>query len=142
MTTALDSNVLIALWDRDADLNRAAQKALDEAQAIGALVISGAGYAELLALPARSESMLDAFFAETGIRIEWSLGERAWRAAGGAFQGYVRRRNKQKDALPRRILADFLIGAHAAVHGYRLLTLDQRLYRAAFPELELVGPPM
>jgi predicted nucleic acid-binding protein len=39
--------------------------------------------------------------------------------------------------LLRRILADFLIGAYAAVHRYRLLTLDQRLYRAAFPKREI-----
>jgi predicted nucleic acid-binding protein len=32
-------------------------------------------------------------------------------------------------------LADFLIGAHAAVNGYRLLTLDAGLYRASFPKL-------
>jgi hypothetical protein len=26
---------------------------------------------------------------------------------------------------------------HASVHRYRLFTLDQRLYRAAFPDLEV-----
>jgi predicted nucleic acid-binding protein len=45
---------------------------------------------------------------------------------------------QQRDTGPRRILADFLIGAHACERGYRLLTLDDRLYRAAFPDLALV----
>jgi predicted nucleic acid-binding protein len=31
-----------------------------------------------------------------------------------------------------------VIGAHAMQKGYRLLTLDDRLYQAAFPDLEIV----
>jgi predicted nucleic acid-binding protein len=37
----------------------------------------------------------------------------------------------------RRILTDFLIGAHAFVNGYKLLTLDARVYEAAFPRLAI-----
>lgn len=139
MTTAIDTNILIALWDTDPRLNTAVQKALDAAQARGALVIAGAVCAELLALPGRTEKMLDEFFGATGIRVEWQSSEQVWRAAGSAFQDYVKRRSTKKTELPRRILADFLIGAHAAIHSYRLLTLDQRLYRAAFPKLEIVA---
>ncbi|HEX3470271.1 MAG TPA: PIN domain-containing protein [Silvibacterium sp.] len=137
MTTIIDTNVLIALWDTDSQLNTAVQKALDSAQAQGALVVTGAVYAELLALPGRTEKMLDEFFSVTGIRVEWESSEQVWRMAGRTFQGYVGRRSAKKADLPRRILADFLIGAHAAVHRHRLLTLDQRLYRAAFPKLEI-----
>lgn len=139
MTTAIDTNVLVALWDTDAQLNTAAQKALDAAQERGSLVIFGAVYAELLALPGRTERMLDGFLEVTGIRVDWESREGIWRAAGRAFQNYVGRRNKNKDHLPRRILADFYIGAHASVNRYRLLTLDQRLYRAAFLELEIIS---
>jgi len=35
----------------------------------------------------------------------------------------------------RPILADFVIGAHAASNGCRLLTVDDRLYRSSFPTL-------
>ncbi len=55
----------------------------------------------------------DPFFRETGISIDWALDESVWRTADRAFQGYTARRRKQRDAGPRRILADFLIGAHA-----------------------------
>lgn len=140
MTTVIDTNILIALWDTDSQLNTAAQKALDSAQAQGALVVSGAVYAELLPLPGRTEKMLDEFFAATSIRVDWESSEQIWRMAGRAFQGYVRQRSTKKTELPRRILADFFIGAHAAVHRHRLLTLDQRaypLYRASFPKLEI-----
>ena len=41
-------------------------------------------------------------------------------------------------AQPRRILADFLIGAHALQNGYGLLTLDERFFHAAFPHLSLM----
>lgn len=138
MTTAIDTNVLVALWDTDARLNTAAQKALDSAQERGALVISGAVYAELLAFPGRTEDMLDEFVDVTAIRVDWESREEIWRVAGKAFQSYVDRRNRKKEELPRRILADFFIGAHASIHRYCLMTLDQRLYRAAFPKLEVV----
>jgi hypothetical protein len=139
VTTAIDTNVLVALWDTDARLNTAVQKALDAAQERGVLVISGAVYAELLALPGRTEKMLDEFVDITAIRVDWESRERIWRVAGKAFQSYVDRRNRKKEELPRRILADFFIGAHASEHRYRLMTLDQRLYRAAFPKLEIVS---
>jgi len=93
---------------------------------------------ELMAAPGRSESFLDSFFRETGISIDWALHESVWRTAGRAFQGYAARRRKQRDAGPRRILADFLIGAHALEGGHSLLTLDDHLYRTAFPRLAVV----
>jgi len=43
MVTAIDTNVLVALWDPDDSLNQAAQRSLDEALSRGTLVISAAG---------------------------------------------------------------------------------------------------
>jgi predicted nucleic acid-binding protein len=137
MTTAIDTNVIVALWDRDPSLSSAAQSALDAALGRGTLVTAATVFAELMAAPGRSESFLDSFFRETGINIDWALDESVWRRAGRAFQGYARRRRKQRDT-PRRILADFLIGAHALEGGHSLLTLDDRLHRTAFPSLTLV----
>ena len=137
MTTAIDSNILVALWDADDTLHRSARQLLEEASEAGQLVINGLAYAELLAAPGRSEEFLDRFCEETGIRIEWELKERVCREAGNAYQKYAERRRKQGTNGPRRILADFLIGAHALVSGYRLLTLDGRMYRASFPKLRV-----
>jgi predicted nucleic acid-binding protein len=120
MTTATNSNILVALWNEDDALNTLARKALDE-----------------LASPSRGEAFLDAFFRDTGMSVDWELGETIWRTAGRAFQRYVMRRAKQPGSGPRRILADFLIGAHALQNGFRLLTLDDRLYAAAFPRLAI-----
>jgi predicted nucleic acid-binding protein len=135
MTTAIDTNVIVALWDAEDPLHRVARAALDKAFNEGALVISGAVYAELMAAPGRTETFIDGFCEDTSIGVEWELGERVWRAAGAAFQNYTARRRKQRKAEPRRILADFLIGAHALVSGYKLLTLDARVYQSSFPKL-------
>lgn len=137
MITALDTNVLVALWDRNDTLNSAAQAALDDAFARGKLVISGAVFAELLAFQQRTETFLDQFLKDTGISVDWTTDESIWRVAGMAFQKYAKRRRKQKNG-PRRILADFLIGAHALEKGYRFLTLDDGIYPTAFPKLQIV----
>lgn len=138
MITALDTNVLVALWDRDDVLNSAALAALDNAFARGRLVISGAVFAELMAFPKRTQEFLDDFLGDTEITVDWNSSENIWRIAGKAFRGYSDRRRKRRSNEPRRILADFFIGAHAFENGYRLLTLDDRIYRAAFPKLEIV----
>lgn len=138
MTTAIDTNVLVALWNEDDALNTLARAALDAALSRGSLVISAPVFAELLAAPARNEKFLDSFCEETGISVDWELGETIWRAAGRAFQEHAGRQKKQRAAGPRRILADFLIGAHAMRRGYRLLTLDEGLYRTAFPRLSII----
>jgi len=137
MTTAIDTNVVIALWDTDAALSLAAQTALETAFRRGNLVAAAPVFAELLVAPGRTETFVNRFLEETGIAVEWILDEPIWRSAGRAFQAYAERRRKQRSPQPRRILADFLIGAHAEIRGYRLLTLDQGLYRAAFPKLSL-----
>ena len=139
MTTALDSNVLIAFWDADNTLNSLAQSALTASWNRGKLVVAAPVYAELLAFPSRTESFLDTFLKETGIAIEWEMDETVWRAAGRAFQIYAAQRRKGKGSGPRRILADFLIGAHALRNGYTLLTLDARLYKTAFPRLTIIN---
>jgi predicted nucleic acid-binding protein len=105
----------------------------------GPLVVSGPVYAELLGLPSRTQAILDEFFTVGGIQVDWRFEEAIWRAAGSGFQVYVRRRMAMDGQVPRRILTDFLIGAHALVRGFTLLTFDQRLYAAAFPELNILA---
>jgi predicted nucleic acid-binding protein len=137
MTTAVDTNVVIALWDKDSALSLAAQTALDMAFNRGTLLAAAPVFAELIAAPGRSETFVSSFFEETGIGVDWELPEQVWRLAGRAFQAYAERRRKQRDAGARRILVDFVIGAHALANGCRLLTLDDRLYRSSFPTLAI-----
>ena len=137
MITAIDTNVIVALWANDPALSLAAQTALEAAFRRGGLVVAAPVFAELIAAPERTEAFVSTLLEENGIAIDWNLDEPIWRAAGRAFQAYAERRRQQRDHGTRRILADFLIGAHAQVRGYRLLSLDERLYRAAFPTLKM-----
>jgi len=70
MTTAIDTNLIVALWDRDPGLSSAAQSAFDVAPERGTLVTTAAVFAELLAASGCSESFLDSFFRESGISID------------------------------------------------------------------------
>ena len=144
MTTAIDTNIIVALWDSDDTLHRPAREVLDAALARGSLVICGAVHAELIAAPGRTAAFVDRFCDATGIAVEWELGEKVWRAAGTAFQSYVARRRKLRNREAvlqgaqrshRRILTDFVIGAHAFTSNYTLLTLDAGIYQASFPKL-------
>lgn len=137
MTVALDTNVIVALWDATDALHPVARKALEAASSREALVMCGVVYAELVGAPGRTGAFVDRFCEEAGIAVEWELKERIWRKAGAAFQEYARRRKKQSGAEPQRLLADFLIGAHALENSYKLLTLDGGMYRRAFPGLKL-----
>ncbi len=47
MTTAIDSNISIALWNEDDSLNTLARSALDAALGRGSLIISAPVFAEL-----------------------------------------------------------------------------------------------
>jgi predicted nucleic acid-binding protein len=139
MTTSIDSNLISALWNSQDSGNVAAAKMLGQTRKQGNLVVVGPVYSELMAGPLRDEAALDEFFAETGIFIDWGVDEEIWREAGRAFRGYAQRRIRSRGGPPRRILVDFVVGAHAALRGYTLLTLDRRLYAAAFPKLRIIS---
>ena len=139
MITAIDTNVLIALWDTKDALNVAAQNALDSVYDSGKLVVSGMVFAELLSGPSRAEQMIEDFLTETEIMIDWTIDEPVWRSAAKAYQSYSTRRKKQKQKEPKRILTDFLVGAHAYERKFALLTLDNRIFKAAFPRLKVIS---
>jgi predicted nucleic acid-binding protein len=139
MNVALDTNIIVYTLAGAAETADAASRALEDASIRGGvLVISAPVYAELLALPDSSKSDLDAFIAEAKIRVDWSISERSWIAAGHAFAAYARRRRRHKLDGPRRIFADFIIGAHSVEVG-SLLTADPTFYRTNFPELRVLA---
>lgn len=92
MIMAVDTNVLVALWNSADALNFRAQSGLDIALNQGSLVIAAPVYAELLTEPQRTESFLDSFCAQTGILVDGELPEAVWRAAGRAYRHYAARR--------------------------------------------------
>jgi predicted nucleic acid-binding protein len=104
----------------------------------GSLVISPVVFAELLAYPRATEAYVHGFLEATGVVIDYKLEERVWAEAGLRFVSYAARRRQATGEGPRRLLADFLIGAHALVQAERLLTLDPKRYSQDFPELRLL----
>lgn len=137
MITAIDTNVLVALWEGEDGASGVLQKALENASEKGNLSICGAVFAELLASPRVTERFIEDFCSDAGISIDWSDSESIWKLSGTAYARYAKNRRRQKSGEPRRILTDFLIGAHAVCNGHSLLTLDTRIYRTAFPSLSL-----
>jgi len=135
--TAIDTNVISAIWSLEAPATRVVAQ-LGEAKMEGALVISPFVLAELLAYPGATETYVRGFLETTGVDIDLRLDEAIWTETGLRFAGYAARRRKSAGKGPRRLLADFLIGAHALVQADRLLTLDPKVYRQDFPELTLM----
>lgn len=137
MTTALDTNILSAVFNQEANAETLAW-ALLEAQRTGPLVICGATYAELLSNPNLPEATLVNALTLANVGVDWTLDEAIWRAAGQASKGYTVRRRSSGGDFPRRLLADFVIGAHASLRADALMTLDPQHYRLSFPDLKLI----
>jgi len=135
--TALDTNIVSALWSNEPGA-QAIAKRLSEVQYDGAILLSGVTYCELLAYPKATEAFVNEFCARTGIAIDFHLQDSVWTEAGRRFAKYANRRRKAKDGDPKRLLADFLVGAHALLQADRLMTRDERRYRQDCPELVLL----
>jgi hypothetical protein len=105
--------------------------AVEQAATEGSLVICDVAYAELWAAFA-SQRECDAFIDDLAIRIE-PLSRSASFVASRTWRVYRARGGKRT-----RILADFLIGAHAQEQTSRLLSRDRGFYREMFPSLKLL----
>ena len=114
---------------------------LEDAYAIGPLSVSPAVYAELVA-GGRAAEIVERFFNEKGVEVSWNIDAEVWKTAGSRYGAYARDRQRQPgDKGPRRILADFFIGAHALhLGGSSLLTTDTRIFSTYFPELRVIAP--
>ena len=136
MITAVDTSVLLDLLLQDPSFAISSEEALRKASKDGALVICEVVYGELAGLfPSRPA--LDDFLRETGIQLRPSSSEILWKA-GELWRRFCLERARPA-AIARRILADFLIGAHAMLQAEQLLTRDQDFYRSIFVGLQLAS---
>ncbi|MEY2669494.1 MAG: hypothetical protein RJA59_2132 [Pseudomonadota bacterium] len=133
MTILVDSNVLIDVAEADPVWGEWSRRALDRAGASESLVVNPIVYAEVSVAFERIEEVEAALPAAT-FKREAIPFEAAF-LAGKAYLAYRRRGGASRSPLP-----DFFVGAHAMVAGHRLLTRDARIYRAAFPRLDIIAP--
>ena len=129
----VDSNIVIDLFERDPAWRDWSRLQLAEAAAEGPVAINSIVVAECAPRFA-SLSELRTYVQRLDILIEELPLEAAF-AAGKAFRHYRRSETSRE-----KILADFLIGAHAQLLGAALLTRDKRIYARYFPDLPLITP--
>lgn len=139
MKIALDTNVLIDLWDGTPQGQRNAVALGRLQQAGDTLLICGAVHAELQAHPTLKPAQIDVLLAQMNVGVDWLMPEAVWRSAGQAHAAITARRRRAGGGSPliRRPLADHLIGAHALHRADQLLTRNAGDF-GDFPALELI----
>jgi predicted nucleic acid-binding protein len=134
MISAVDTSVLLDVLTDDPRFGESSASALAEATQAGRLVVSEIVYAELAAAFRGDRESLDGFLADLGVALIPStrtvLAEagRLWRAqrdAGGSR---------------RRLVADFLIAAHARETADHLISRDRGFFRQWFDDLDVIDP--
>ena len=129
----VDSNILLDVFTEDSRWFSWSSAALENAANESRLVISPIVYGEVSIRFDRiedlEEALPSAIFEREAVPFEAAF------LAGKAFAAYRRRSGAKTSPLP-----DFLIGAHAAIRGYRVLTRDVTRYRTYFPKLALISP--
>jgi predicted nucleic acid-binding protein len=137
MRTAIDTDILSVLWGGGASATRVSAT-LDAASNAGSVVICAMVFVEVQGYRGVTRDFLERFLDSTRINVDWGLDRPVWQMAAERFGTYADRSRRLGSGQPTYVPADFIIAAHATLHADRLITLDQRRYRADFPELTLV----
>lgn len=134
MITAVDTNVLLDVFTNDPAFGQRSAQALRSCLAEGALVACDVVWAETLSV-FPSDRLFEHAMAQLQVAF-MPLTSTAATRAGRLW------RSAREHKLPRRerVVADFLVAAHAAECADRLLTRDRGFYRAYFKALKLVDP--
>jgi predicted nucleic acid-binding protein len=105
-------------------------------------IICGAVFAEALACPGADEAFVRSFLAQTGVAVDFEIGEDIWTETGRRYTRYAERRRRNSKPTgnleTKRVLADFIIGSHALLQADCMITLDRGRYHKDFPELRLI----
>ena len=129
----VDTNVLIDVLNNEPQWADWSIHQLRVQSKIHVLTINPIIYAELSCTFKKVED-LDEVLQVMGFKFN-QIPKPALFLAGKAFQSY-----RQQGGVKNSILADFFIGAHAAVSRLPVLTRDTQRYQTYFPTVKLVSP--
>jgi len=132
MITAVDTNVLLDVFLPDERFAEESKRLLKIAYDEGALLICEVVYAEL-APQFTTREELDRTLAAVNITAS-SLGMDAAFLAGERWKRY-----RKSGGTRKRVITDFLIGAHAVIKADRFLSRDRGFYRKYFSELIILS---
>jgi len=133
MITAIDSNILIDIFNDDPNFFDPSSTALRKVLSNGAGVACEVVWSEVSTGFPTKESFIQAI---TSLGITFSaINETTALLAGDNWRKY-----RSKGGKRDRITADFLIGAHAANQCDCLLTRDTRFYRTYYKKLKILDP--
>jgi predicted nucleic acid-binding protein len=131
--TAIDTSVLLDVFGADPEFGARSAEALRGCISEGSIIACEIVWAETGASfpePAAAEAAL------AGLRVDFSpLDTSAGLVTGQAWRAY-----RQVGGKRERVIADFLIGAHALANADRLLTRDRGFYRRYFKHLHVLDP--
>lgn len=133
MITAVDTSVLLDIFGADPIFGTSSAAALRECIAAGGVIACEAVWAETGASFPEPKAA-EAAFAR--LRVDFSpLNAATALTTGEAWREYRRAGGKRA-----RVIADFIIGAHAMANADRLLTRDRGFYRRYFEDLPILDP--
>lgn len=133
MPILVDSNVLLDIFTKDQHWFEWSSNTLAEAAEHDLLYINPIIYSEISIGFERIEELEDALPLDYIYRDDLSY-EAAF-LAGKCFMKY-----RKAGDTKRSPLADFYIGAHAAIRGWSILTRDKGRYQTYFPKLMVIAP--
>ena len=133
MITAVDTSVLLDVFSADPEFGARSAEAVRVCIGEGSIIACDIVWAETgasFSQPAAAEAAL------ARLRVDFSpLDPRAALATAQAWRAYRRAGGTRE-----RVIADFLIGAHALANADRLLTRDRGFYGRYFKQLHVLDP--
>lgn len=133
MKTAIDSNILFDIFLADQKYGELSKILLEKRYEAGDLIICEVVYSELSSFFPSKNGLDEALEI---IKVNFvPMDEKSSYEAGISFAHY-----RKKGGPRKRVLADFLIAAHAKQFANCLATRDRGFYRNYFPSLKIIEP--